>query len=214
MIGEAPFNEGLRILRVAGLSATSLIVTFDSAYGSDYFYQVYLGRTLAGVSPGVNSRAVIAQFVPSLYPEEIQILAVDPADRLTDFGALLPDRPYSRVKLRWSTTGFDPSTKLIEITAGTEPEGAVNLENRLDTEIYRGEGEYEFITDPLGPGGEWNFEVAGRDGTLPEGNRGEPLELSATITAHPPDVQGDGEERFSLSAEGGVLTVEYSLPEF
>lgn len=215
MNGVPPFTLGHRIDSVESLSETSIVVRFTSSYAGSYLHQLYIGRTLAGVTEGVYDRHIVAPFELSTYPEHLQLLAVDPSDRNTDFGADLPDRPYNRVKIFVDTTGMPADTERIEISAGTEPEGAVDTDNIVASDIYRGVGDFEYVTTPLGPGGDWNFEVAGRDGTNPDGNRGTALELTATITAHPPDVEPDGDgERFTVEAAAGVLTIAYSLPEF
>ncbi len=212
MIGVAPFTHGMEITSAELLSNSSLIVRFTSAYDDAYLYQLYVGRTLVGVSNGVLDRNVIGIFFPSEYPETIQLLAVDPSDRTTDFGDDLPDRPYNRVKITYNTASMTIDTEWIEVSSGTEPEGAVNVANVIASDFYRGTGTFGIITDPLGPGGEWNFEIAGRDGTAPDGNRGTALELSATIKAHPPDVIADENgDRFSVAANAGTLTIGFAL---
>lgn len=215
MNGTPPFTHGHEITSAVGLTDSTFIVHFDSAYEDSYLHQLYVGRTLAGVTESVWDRHVIGQYFPSVYPEHVQILAVDPSDKFTDFGSDLPDRPYNRVKITYSTTGFSLDTKLIEISSGTEPGGAVDETNIIASSLFQGVGTFSQITTPLGPGGEWNFEVAGRDGTKPDGNRGTPLEISATIQAHPPDLVPDADgERFTVTAAAGVLTLDYALPEF
>jgi len=211
----APYTLGMQITAVEGISNSSFLATFESSYEGLYLYQIYVGRTLAGVTESPWERSVVAQYIPSIYPEHLQLLAISPDQRNTDYGADLPDRPYNRVKLTFDTTGMDANTQILEVSAGTEPDGAVDVDNVIASEIYRGERSYQLVTEPLGPGGEWNFEVAGRDGTKPDGNRGDPLEISATIASHPPDVEPDGDgERFSVTADTGVLTIAYQLPEF
>lgn len=215
MDGSPPFTLGTQITAVVSLSDSSILVAFESAYEDLYLYQLYVGRTLVGVTDGPLDRQVAGQWWPALYPEEIQILAIDPSDRNTDYGSDLPDRPYNRVKITYSTAGMAADTETIEISSGTEPGGAVDEENLIARDFYRGSGTFSQVTEPLGPGGEWNFEVAGRDGTIPDGNRGTALELSATITAHPPDLVADPDgERFIVTADTGTLTLSYTLPEF
>lgn len=215
MDGTPPFTHGTEITGVYAIGASTIQVTFESVYEDLYLYQLYVGRTLVGVTDGPLDRQVIGAWWPSLYPEMIQILAIDPSDRNTDFGDDLPDRPYNRVKITYTTTGMPADTELIEIAAGTEPGGAVDETNLVASEFFPGSGTFTSITDPLGPGGEWNFEVAGRDGTAPDGNRGTPLELAVTIKAIPPDLVADENgDRFTVTADTGVLTLDYALPEF
>jgi len=215
MNGEAPFTHGFEITGVDALSDSSIRVRFTSVYDDAYLYQLYVGRTLVGVTDGPLDRSVIGQYFPGTYPETIQLLAVDPSDRTTDYGEDLPDRPYNRVKITYSTASMTADTELVEVSSGTEPEGAVDEDNIIATDFYPGSGTFSLVTDPLGPGGTWNFEVAGRDGTEPEGNRGTALELSATIKAHPPDLEPDvNGDRFTVEAVAGTLTLSYALPEF
>lgn len=208
----APYLGGIEITRVAELAGGQLLVQFESVYEDQYLYQVYLGRMLAGVSSSPWSRVVVVADLGSDWPEHLTLLAVDPSEALTDYGSQLPTRPYNRVKLTIDTSALEAGTKFVEVAAGTEPEGAVDPENVLVREIFRGGGTLSLLTDPLA-GGTWNFEIAGRDGTAPDGNRGEALELAATITAHPPDVEGDEDGRFDYSVAAGVLTVNWTNGE-
>lgn len=205
----APYLGGVEITRVAAVAGNQLLVQFESVYEDQYLYQVYLGRMLAGVAASPWSRVVIVEDLASAWPEHLTLLAVDPAEALTDYGGDLPTRPYNRVKLTIDTSALEAGTKFVEVAAGTEPGGAVDPDNVLVREIFRGGGSLSLLTDPLA-GGAWNFEIAGRDGTAPDGNRGTPLELTADITAHPPDVVGDENGRFEYAVAAGVLTVAWT----
>lgn len=206
----APYLGGIGITQLVGMDTGQLLVEFESVYGGEYLYQFYLGRMLAGVTTSPYARSLMVEDLASVWPEHATLLAVDPAEALTDYGGQLPTRPYNRVKLSIDTTGMESGTRFVEVTGGTEPGGAVDPTNVLEREIFRGPGVFSIITDPLAGSGEWSFEIAGRDATVPDGNRGEALELTANITAHPPDVEGDEEGRFSYSVAEGVLSLAWS----
>lgn len=210
----APYLGGLEITHAAMIGPGLVRVEFASTYSSDYHYQLYCGRSLVGVTQSPAERAVSGGIIPSLYPEHITVLAVDPASRLTDYGSDLPDRPYNRVKLTVDTTGFPADTKLLEVTGSTEPGGAVDTSNILATLPFDAAGVKSVITDPLSGSGTWSFEVAGRDNTAPDGNRGDPLELTAEILAYPPDLalQADG-YRFSVESDGTDLTISFAAQD-
>ena len=206
---SGPFLGGHAIVGVSTEGPFALRVRFTTTY-TDKCHQVYIGRTLAGQTESAGDREIICSYVPSDWPEHgPQLLAVDVASRFTDYGALLPPRPYNSVKLTWTTTGWSPNTRLCEIVASTEAGGAVDTDNVIQRVLFDTDREFEFVTDPLPGTGEWDFEIAGRDATLPDGNRGTAASVSADIYAHPPDVDfaADGYNRFELAAVGGALTV-------
>ena len=107
----APYLGGLEITKAAAIGPGQCRVYFTSTYSSDYHYQLYVGRTLSGVTTSTSQRSIVGQFIPSSHPEHVTILAVDPADRYTDYGSYLPPRPYNQVKLKWTTTGWSPNTR-------------------------------------------------------------------------------------------------------
>ena len=200
---------GTRITNLAWASDRALRVEFTSIF-TDRLHQVYAGRSLLRVTDSFDERAIVVQLMPTKWPQEIQIVAVEPSDRLTDFGSSLPDRAYNKAKLRATPSGWTDA-KYLEVSAGTEPGGAVDTENVLERVIYDSEREYVYVTPVMEGSGEWNFEVAGIDGTLPEGNRGDALEVSATLLSQPPGpaLLDDG-SRLEVAVAAGVATVEFS----
>jgi hypothetical protein len=202
---------GFAITSAAWIGANTLLVRFDSTY-VDRFHQLYLGRTLIGISGSFAARNVQGVGSPSHYPEELQLVAVTADDRLTDFGWALPPRPYNRVNLGWTTAGWGAAgVKKIEIVAGDAPGGAVDVANVLARIPFDTDRTYGFVTDPLEGSGTWNFGVAGRDGTLPLGNRGTELDIACAINARPPDVAlaGDG-TRLTESVSAGNWNIGFS----
>jgi hypothetical protein len=146
-------------------------------------------------------------------PEEITLLAVDPAEQFTDYGEDLPPRPYARVKLSITTTGWATSTRYIEITAGTEPSGAVDTGNVLVLTPFTGNGTYAILTPPFNECGTWNLEAAGRDGTIPDGNRGTALALSEDLIVYPGDVVAtEFGPRLTATVAGSTLTATFEEP--
>lgn len=207
------FLGGLRILDATYLSPLALQVTFESVY-TDKLYQLYAGRLRIGATGDLSERAVVGQLQPSLYPQHITIVAVDPADRLTDLGDDLPKRPYNRVRLRFTTSGSASDTKFFDVTGSTEPGGAVDDANLIDRIPFDIDRQYEVLTPPLPGSGEWDFEVFGRDDKPANGNAGTALALSAAVLAYPPDVAlGDDGTRFNVEVSGGLATVTFT-PQF
>lgn len=209
---SGPFLGGHAITGISVEGPFALRVRFSTTY-TDKCHQVYIGRKLAGQTESPSDTEVICSYVPSDWPEHgPQLLAVEPGNKLTDYGALLPPRPYNSVKLKWTTSGWSPDTRFCEVTAGTEPGGSVDLTNVLQRVLFDADREYEYVTDPLPGTGDWDFEIAGRDATLPDGNRGTAASVSASIYAHPPDVDftSDGYNRFELAAAAGELTASFT----
>lgn len=209
----AAYLGGLRILPpVRWISATALAVRFASSYGNRCFYQLYAGRELIGASGSRSARQLVAQLNPSAWPQVLQLVAVDPVDRLTDFGAALPSsRPYNRVRMTFATSSWPADAKFIDVTAGTVPGGAVDAANRIGRILFDTDRDFVFITDPLGPGGTWNFEAAGRDDKPSDGNLGDALEISQAIETSPQDVATDAAgKRLDVTIDAATATVTFT----
>ena len=208
-----PSLGGLRMLDAVYTSPTAIRVTFETTY-DDQLYQLYAGRMLIGSTGDLDERAITGQLVPSFYPQHLTIVAVDPAERFTDYGDDLPKRPYNRVRLRFTTSGSPSDIKFLDIEAAEEPDGAVVSGNRIGRLLFDTDRQYEFLTDPLPGTGNWAFEVFARDDKPADGNAGASLALDTDVLAYPPDVElaGDG-TRFSVAIEAGELVASFT-PQF
>lgn len=203
------FRGGMTLTSASWLDSHSLRVRFTSTY-TDKLYQLYAGRTLIGRVGSPQARSIVGTLQPSLWPEHIQLLAVDPADFSNDYGAQLPDRPYNRARVSVTTTGWTDA-KYLDVTAGLIPGGGVNAENRIYRELFDTNREYSFLTPPFHGSGTWNLEVFGRDDKPLEGNAGPATALSVKVLSHPPDVQqrSDG-TRLAVSVAGGDATINFT----
>ena len=210
----APYLGGIAITDMWPGGANELLVRFSTTYtDGDYHYQIYVGRQLRGVTELLSDRIISATYEQEAVPEEITLLAVDPAEQFTDYGDDLPDRPYARVKLSLTTSGWASDTRFIEVTAGTDPGGAVDLDNVIALVPFVENGAYEIITPPFDECGTWNLEAAGRDGTFPDGNRGTALVTSEALIVYPVDlVTAEFGPRFTADVAGGILTVTFTEP--
>jgi len=158
--------------------------------------------------------------VPTLWPEHITVLAVETSEAGSDFGSLLPDRPYNRAKISTTVSGWPSDAKYIDITAGTTPGGAVDDTNLIYREFYDSDRTYNMLvpaTDTFRGSGTWNIEVTGRDDKPPKdqssqpGNLGTAKTLSVDVLSHPPDVTPQADSsRFSITISSGTLTVNFT----
>lgn len=208
-----PYLGGHRITSSAWIGATSLLVRFASSWGAAYHYQLYAGRSLIGRTITTSDRRIIGQLQPSTWPQFLQLVAVAPAERDTDYGSLLPEsRAYNKARLRFSTSSWPADSRLIQVAAGTEPGGSVDWDNILDRRLYDEDRQYEVITPPMPGTGVWNFGARGVDDKAVDGNAGTALALQATLASQPPDVvfQSDN-SRFTLAIESQVLTVSFEV---
>lgn len=206
----APLLGGFTIADVRWISSTGIRVRFETAT-TDRLHQLYAGRTLIGATATTRERQIVGALQPSHWPQELQIVSVDPADQQTDLGAYLPERPYNRVKMQCETSGWPADSKFLEVAAGTEPGGAVDADNVLQKVIYDTDRVYVYVSPPMPGSGEWNFEIAGRDDCKPAGNLGDPLPLSQEVLAHPPDVVLDSDgRRLAVAVAAGVATVTFA----
>lgn len=190
------------------IGAFDLAVAFVSNHPSKLI-QLYVGRTLSGVSESPGDGQIVAIVQPSLYPQHLTLLAVDPADKQTDFGADLPPRPFNRVKIGFSTSGWPADAKLILLTSGSVPDEAPQADQellRIPVDIPR---TYTVVSPPMPGTGDWQFRLTGQDAV---GNAGDHEEFTQHVYAHPPDVAfNDDGTRFAAQAVGGVLNVQFAL---
>lgn len=209
----APYMGGFSIDSIGWLSAQAIAVRITSTYGTSYCYQLYAGRTLIGVTKSASGRVIVGQLEPSDWPQHLTVLAVDPANKLTDYGQYLPPRPYNRVRFTFSTASWPADARMIELSTGTAVGGAVDTANILERIPFSSDGIFEIYSPPMPGSGQWNFEVAGRDNRPNEGNRGTALAVSKTVLAHPPDVvlQEDG-TRFTVAIAAGEATITFENP--
>lgn len=208
-----PLLGGFRIVSVEWATSNAIRVRFTTSYGSTYLYQLYAGRCLIGVTQSPLNRAIVGQLLPSDYPVPLQLVAVDRANILVDYGARLPPRPYNRVMISFDASGFPADSKWVDVTSSTAPGGAVDDDNLIAREEYDGDRSYTVLSEPLGGSGLWSFEAFGRDNKLTGGNKGAVLELSQTILAHPPDVVADANgKRLTGTVAAGALSVDFTYP--
>ena len=203
--------SGVPIDRAEWLDATTIRVRFRSTF-TGRNHQLYAGRTLIGETSAPTSRVVTGTVRPSDAPQPLQLLAVSAGELGTDFGTRLPVRPYNRVKLSWTASGFPADTKLFEVRAGTTPGGAVDANNVLARVPFKsGVTSYGYTTDPLDGTGTWNFEIVARDNRPADGNAGTALAIAAVVLAYPADVtlNSDG-SRLDVSVSGGTATVTFT----
>lgn len=202
---------GHRITSIAYISATAVRVRFTSSL-TGKLYQLYIGRRRVAVTEGEGQREIVAQYSATRYPEVFSLVAVDHADKLTDYGDSLPKRAYIRARVTFNTTGWSSDADLIKLFRSDAPGGAVNITTPRKTILYAGEKTYTMETDPLQGSGTWNIEVAGYDNRPNGGNKGTVGTGSVTVIATPPDLEQSSGERFSISMDTGTATITTTLP--
>lgn len=205
----APYMGGFRIVRAEWTGSRSITVRLRSTYGAIYHYQLYAGRTLIGVTEDTAQRVLAGTLQPSLYPQHLTVLAVSPANRLTDYGDFLPLRPYNRIRITFTTADWTDAA-FIDVTAGTAAGEAVDDANRLLRVPFDTNRQYQLLTPPMPGSGTWQLEVTGVDDTAGDGNAGTPLAASQAVLAHPPDIgfRSDG-SRLGVSIAGGTATITF-----
>jgi hypothetical protein len=172
-----------------------------------FFHQLYVGRRLVAETAAEETRSLTFQLEEFDIPEELAVVAIEDSERGVDFGATLPPRPYSRVMLSFDTTGWPADTRWVDVYAGTEPEAAIDEDNRLARLNFEAEGPAEVLTPPL-RSGLWNFRIQGRDDKPVGGNAGTPVDLQARTLAYPSDLAGD--PSFAVTASAGELSLSWS----
>ncbi len=173
------------------------------------FHQAYVDGRPAGATLRPEGRALVVP-VAEAAGSTVEVIAVDPEDRLTDFGGSLSgygEADGSRVRLTWSG-GRYLGDDLDHFTIYGGPAGAIDrtepihaepIPPTLDGQNFGGFGRggfgrggwgrsamrFTYTTAKLAPG-EWAFEIVAADAS---GNCiAEPPQVSATVEGllHPP----------------------------
>jgi hypothetical protein len=199
-----------RLLDARWVGTNAIAVRFE-ANDDGLLRQLYAGRTMIGVTAHPSDREVVGQLVQSEYPQLLSLVAVESANKITDYGDTFGHGPWNRAKITVSVSSLPADAARLEITAGTEPGGAVDPENVLGNIILEGDGTYSFLTESLPGSGDWNFAVTPYDS---RGNAGTPLEPTIELLSMPPDVvlQDDETRLFDASIESQTLNVSVVLP--
>lgn len=202
---------GCQIIGLYWIATHTLNVVVESSYANK-LHQVYYGRQLVGVSNTVDQRLIAANVMPDISPDHLSVAAVDVADRLTDFGDTLPDRPYNRLRVAVNTSGWPADSRSIHVVAGAAPDAPADPDREVAAEVFDTDRTYQLITSHFRQSGTYYLQAFGRDDKRPAGNIGTPADFSAEILAYPPDVvtQTDG-SRMSVSIEDGIATISYEV---
>lgn len=207
----AAYLGGMTIVKAGWLGQRSLFVEFVSDYTSGWLWQLYANRTLIGRTSSPRERRVVGQLLDAAVPAPLTLLRVDSANALTDYGASLPAQPWNRFALEWTAAGYPSDAHHFEVTGSLEAGEAVDADNVLANIPFTGNGPYRFVLPPLASAGDWSFAITPRDDALPAGNAGTVEEVTITAAVPPPDLPFDDEgDRFTLSAEAGVVTAAFS----
>ena len=202
----------MAITAAAFISDASLRIEFVSDWAGKY-HQAYIGRRLAGETSTPTERAITLVAPPADVPEWITLVAVDADELGIDIGSQLGQRPYNRVAIEWTTSGWDDAAT-IEIASGLAPGGAVVASNVIARTLFDTNRRYSLMTPSLsGPGRRsWNFEVAGRDAVPPVGNRGTAAAISASVLSPPQDIalRSVTAPRFTARVESQNLILEWT----
>ncbi len=186
----------------------ALTVELETEY-TDRHIQMYAGRKLVGVS-NRGQLIVTGQAEPTHCPTPILIVMVETADRLTDFSALLPRRPWNRYRLGWTAAGYPADSKWFAIHASPDAGEPVDYDSVLSRVAYIGDQTYSFELPAIDECGAWTWGVLPRDNAVTDGNPGTAAEQSVDAVVYPPDVfLEDDDQRLAVSINAGVLTVGF-----
>lgn len=208
---------GVHITNVELASFTELRVTFESAH--QMIHQIYVGRTLAGVTSTTTQREVVIQYFPEVTPSPLQMIALtSDEDYVEDNGALLPGRPYNLHTAHWTAASLAADTDRFVVTGPDAEGGSPVATNILGAVPHTGDGSYDFDLPALESSGSWQFGITGYDDVcgadlLNQGNAGTVGTLTIDADVYPPDMteQSDG-KRFGVTVAAGTATVEVIHP--
>lgn len=192
------------------LSSQALQVSFASHHTAKQ-HQLYLGRTLVGVTTSVTDRTINAHIVPTASPSPLQLVAVDPIDVRTNYGRLLPTRPYNKFLVQWTANNMAADTERFAVFVATEPGTEATVLHQCVE--YHGNGNYQSETPAVDQSGYWSYSIQPIDDAqgadpITEGNYGEGISTEIRAKVYPPDVQLRADRsRFTTSVQGNVMTL-------
>lgn len=199
-----------RLNRIYWSGRHALTVEISTSY-VDRYVQVYAGRRLAGVSQYPGQNRVVAQVEPTHCPTPIYIVLAETADRLTDFGALLPRRPFNRYRFGWAAESFPADSRWFAIFGSPAAGDDVDYDTVLAKVEYLGDSTYYFDLPAVNDCGTRTYGIQSLDDALPDGNASAAGELGIETLVYPPDVAIDEDnQRLQASIAGGVLTVGFA----
>lgn len=202
------FLGGVLVTRLAWVSDGALEVRFQTLH-RDCVHHLYAGRDRIGETTTIDERSILARLVPSDYPPPLTLVACLPENSGTDFGALLPPRPFNRPRVWFTASGGSwADAKTIEVLSGEFPGDPVDADNQLGRSVFQWQGAYQIQLPPMGPSGFWSGRIQGRDNVPPAGNVGDPADFSFRVVTAPPDlIPVSSRQRFGIEVSGGVATV-------
>jgi len=180
----------------APAAAGTLEVTWTSTH-PDRWHQVYVDGRLAAVTARPEDRRLVVSAPPGRggTPTRVQVevVAVDAADRWTDFGAALPGTPAEeglRVRLTWQAGTFlDPNLEAFDVF-GDGGTGAIDYAAPLNESPI-----------PARPGGQtpWGYGTGGY-GVGGWGQSAAVFTWTSDPLALPPEGPAPGTYRFAVVA--------------
>lgn len=203
---------GLRVLGLqwAGQHTLEAVISSNLV---NRFFQLYAGRKLVGVTETPLARRIRGQVMPTAIPAPMTVLAVTLADRLTNFGPLLPRRPWNRYRLDWEANSYPADSKFFDVTASLAAGEEVAPTNLIARVEYVGDIAYSFELPELTSGGLWKYTLTPRDNALPIGNAGTPATVEIAALVYPADVVLDANgNRFQVAVDEGVATLTFQYP--
>lgn len=200
---------GHRITRIRSTGLAAITVEVESPY-TDKIFQLYAGRSLVGKTPTVGLYSITGQIADTLCPTPIAVVMVDLVDRDTEYGHLLPRRPWNRYRAAWAATSFPADARWFSIHGSPAAGESIDYESPLLRIPFAGDGAYEADLPEITGCGEWSYAIVPRDDALPDGNGGTPAEMSVQAIVFPPDVLvNDLDQRMSVVVADGIATVEF-----
>lgn len=211
-----PLLGGFNITHIGWAGRSSVFVDFDPADYTDKLFQLYVNRRLAGCTVLPSDRRVVGQVWDGhVSAAPLSIIVVDPAERFTDFGDVLEEKPWNRYRLTWTVPGgYSADCHHFDILKASAPDSD-------PTEViakvqYAGPRDYfadlPAIPTNHPPRANWRYAVVPRDDATTEGNAGTSTIKTIPALIYPADllIQADG-TRFGLSLNGDVLTASFAL---
>ena len=211
-MSTAPYLGGFHLLGVEWIGRNAIELAFQASEYTDKLFQLYAGRQLIGSTDRVTDRTVSGAVPPGTRATPLSLIVVEPANKNTDYGHLLPWKPYNLYCLSWqnpATIGDLSHFDVVLSVAAGEAYDATNVVARVPYNSQT--STYTLQLPSLSDSGDWVVAVIPRDDALPAGNAGTASQVTISAVVYPLDLAMDANgQRFAVSVSGGALTASFT----
>lgn len=210
---SGPHLGGSMITKTEWLGPNALQVTFRAEGYSTHHFQCYVGKRLAAFTSSPSARSLVVDVPYSKRATPLTMMAVEPAQRGTDYSSHLEWKPWNFYCINWNAPDPLPADiDRYEVVMSTVAGGAYDTSNVIGVVPHEtGRTAYSFSLPAIESTGDWQVAVIPRDNTKPSGNAGTAQSSTIAAVVYPLDLALDSEgRRFTVTVSGGTATALFT----